>query len=170
MAIVVETGTGTNASANSYIALAFADSFCSDLGLSEWASAATADRESAILRGMSYIDALDFRGVKYDYDDPLEWPRSSVVDDDGYAIDEDEIPTKLQKATARAAYEELISPGVLQSVIDAGIKRERIDVIEVEYFQSSSTAVKINRAIEGYLKGLLETGSMSGGQVELFRV
>jgi hypothetical protein len=168
--LTVEDGSATVASANSYIELTFADSFCENLGLTAWASAATDTRSSAILRGMAYLDSLNFRGAKEDYDNPLEWPRSGVVDDDGYAIDYDEIPAKLMKATAQAAYEEILSPGALQSTISGGVKREKIDVLEIEYFASSSGSEKVFTALNGYLRGLLDTGEVSGSMVEVFRV
>lgn len=160
MALIEEDGSLVD-NANTYASLSYVDAFCSDLGLTSWASCSTATREAAILRGMAYIESLSFKGYKSDAAQALKWPRDGVYDEDGYAIEDDEIPANLLRAVARAAYEESVSAGTLQPTRTSGIKRERVDVIEVEYFGNSTNSDKIFSAINGYLKGLLTEGSFS---------
>lgn len=160
MALVVEDGSLVD-NANTYASLSYVDAFCDELGLVEWASCSTDERNAAILRGMAYIESFSFKGVKCDAYQSLKWPRSGASDEDGYAIDEDMIPPNLLKAVARAAYEEAVSPGTLQSTRTGGVKREKVDVIEIEYFADSGESEKIFDAINGYLRGLLEDGSFS---------
>ena len=156
--IIVEDGTGSDETANSYIDAAYVDSYCSNLGLTSWASLATTAKENAILRGMDYIESLSFKGAKYDYTNPLKWPRGGATDEDGYAIDIDEIPNNLKKALARAAYEESVSTGVLQPTGKNNIKREVIaGAIETEYF-GAGPSQKVFSVILGYLSGLLSAG------------
>ena len=85
-----------------------------------------------------------------------------------------EIPAGLKKARCRAAYEEFMSPGCLQSSVTTGIKREKIDVIEVEYQDAAGSLNKFSKtvypAVEGFLKGLLNTGNLgTGGVVSVVR-
>lgn len=154
MALVVETGAIITG-ANTYVSLSFADTFCVDLGLTSWAALGTSSREAAILRGMAFVETMRFKGVKSDVDQPLKWPRDGVYDEDGFAIEPDAIPEALKKGTARAAYEEGIIPGALQGSRETGIKRQKVDVLEIEYFTHSGNVQSTFDGINGYLAGLL---------------
>lgn len=162
--LIIEDGTASSASANSYVTLAEVTTFCENYGLSAWASASTTDQTTAVFRGMAYVETFNFKGVKYSYDDPLEWPRTGVYDDIDLEPENEqyfqEIPNGLKYAVCRAAYEEVVSPGVLLSNLTSNIKREKIDVIETEYFANQPSAT-IYRTIEGFLKGLLRSGNVA---------
>jgi len=167
MALVIEDGTLTYSTANTYATLDYVTTYCANLGLSEWADAATDDlREQAILRAMAYIESKNYKGVKAEADDPLKWPREGVYDEDGYAIENDAIPDNLKRALARAAYEEVKEAGALQPSLEKGVKREKVDVIETEYFQSATAPQTVFPAIDMYLKGLIRSQYM----VDLVRV
>jgi hypothetical protein len=166
--IIIEDGTGASASANAYVTVAEVDSFCESFGLSSWATLATNDKITAIIRATAYIDSLPFKGLKYDYDNPLEWPRvgalTDVVVDPTLEPDYQEIPVAVKKASCRAAYEESVEPGVLQSPLSQNIASEKVGgAVEVSYFENKSPA-PIYTAIEGFLKGLLTVseGGRSG--------
>jgi hypothetical protein len=160
--LIIEDGTASSASANSYVTLDEVTTFCENYGLSEWASASTTNQTTAVFRGMAYVETFDFKGEKYSWDDPLEWPRTGVYDDINlepeYEEYYQEIPKGLKNAVCRAAYEEVVSPGVLQSSVSSNIKREKIDVIETEYF-ANQLSVTVYRTIEGFLKGLLNSSN-----------
>ena len=163
--LIIEDGTVATSTANSYITVAEVDTFIDNQGLSGWSTLSTTDRETAILRGMSYIETFPFKGVKMSWSDPLEWPRYGVWDDSYYGSTEDwsseelafyqEIPKGVKNAACRAAYEESQSAGVLQANVASNIRSERIDVISTEYF-GSEPSVTIYRQIEGFLKDLIK--------------
>ena len=159
MALIIEDGTLSTPSANTYATTSYVTTFCSNLGLSSWATASTANREAAILRGMAYIDSLSYVGVKSTDDQPLKWPRMNAYDEDGYAIDSGSIPSVLKKGLARAAYEENADPGCLQPNLtkDDFITQEKIDVISITYEQGTGSTVF--QAIQAYLSGLLTSTS-----------
>lgn len=157
--LIIEDGTMASASANSYVTVAEVNTFCENYGLSDWAALATTDKETAIFRGMAYVETFDFKGEKMKYDNPLEWPRYGIYDERDIEPSLDlvyykEIPKGLKNAVCRAAYEESADAGVLQKVLATNVKREKIDVIEYEYF-SASPSVNVYTAIQGFLKGLL---------------
>ena len=164
--LIIEDGTAASLSANSYVTVAEVDTFVSNLGLTGWSTLSTDAREQAILRGMDYVETFSFKGVKMDWANPLEWPRYGVWDDSYYGSTEDwsseelafyqEIPKGVKNAVCRAAYEESQSTGCLQSNTTSNIRREKIDVIETEYF-SNEPSTTIYRTIEGFLKNLLNS-------------
>ena len=154
MAIIVEDGTIVTNS-NAYVSVAFIDTFCENLGLSAWEAAEDDDKDTALLRGMAYIEGMSFKGYKTEEDQTLKWPREAATDEDGYAIDTDVIPMCLKNGVSRAAYEELASPGILQGNLtrDDFTTSERVDVISITYEQGKNEIVF--RAIDTYLRGIV---------------
>ena len=169
MALILETGAVVT-SANTYATVATVEGYCDDRLLTMTvgdpegdavSGEATADKEAAILRAMTYIESLNYKGVKTDRDNPLKWPRNGVEDIDGAAVESDEIPQEVINALSQAFYEEMVDPGSLQPSIgrDDLVKKEKIDVLETEYFEHRSPATKQFTIINDYLKGILESTS-----------
>ena len=165
MALILEDGTVVT-NANTYATADTVESYCSDRLLTMASGdtvegESTEDKEAAILRAMVFIESQDYKGVKTDRDNPLKWPRDGVEDLDGFAVESDEIPQEVINALCRAFYEEMIDPGVLQPNVgrDDLVKREKIDVIETEYFEHRSPVTTRFTVINDYLKGLIRSGS-----------
>ena len=160
MSIIVETGSLVS-DANSYVDVDYCDTFCENMGLTEWAGGSDDEKEAAILRAMAYVEDKPFGGCKASSDSALRWPRSGLADRDGNWIDSDVIPDGLQKAVAMAAYEELVSPRCLMP----NLARE--DFIVYETIGPMSTTYErfktkpVFPMIDAYLKGLLDNDSCS---------
>jgi hypothetical protein len=98
-----------------------------------------AAHEAQLRRAAQIIDATyDFRGVKHTAEQSLEWPRSeltrtiSLTVFDPYRIIPTEIPRAVKDAQAELAY--LLLQGADPfATFEGSVKREKIDVIEVEY-------------------------------------
>lgn len=106
---VVEDGTVV-ANANSYLSVAEADSYHASRGRTDWAKAEVPDKQAALIRATAYIDMRygdRFRGVPVEANQSLEWPRDAVYDRYGTALPSDELPGRLEKATAEYALEAL---------------------------------------------------------------
>ena len=88
---------------------------------------------------MAASDYLDsqyiFNGKKTDENQPREFPRNGAT----------EIPTAIKKAVFELALQDSLT-----SNASAEVKREKVDVLEVEYFQSDDGAIRF-----GYIDGLL---------------
>lgn len=167
--LIVEDGTIV-ANANSYVTVADVNTFCVNFGLTSWASLETSAKITAIIRATAFIDAeYNFKGIKMSFDSSLEWPRWGVYDESDVDLTNltpeemyfyQEIPQALKNACCRAAYEESVSAGVLQSNLISNIKREKVDVIETEYFNNQPSKT-IYRTIEGFLKNLITNKNTS---------
>lgn len=167
--LILEDGTLSTPSANTYATASVVSAFCAARGLT-FATGATA--VGAILRAMAYIESFDFKGVKSEGPEsnivqPLKWPRSGAYDEDGYALDDDYIPPNLVNALSYAAYLEVQNVGVFGSALSSNIKREKVDVLETEYF-TPSPSQKEYPVIMGYLKGLIK--GAGGGMAKVLRV
>lgn len=112
MAFLAETGDGT-ASANSYIDVAFADTYHADRGHTAWAgvltTVTTQQKQEALIRATDHIDrtfGTMYKGYKSTDAQGLEWPRSNARSPNGYSLLE--VPAALQKATAEYAIRALL--------------------------------------------------------------
>ena len=139
MAFILEDGTGI-AGANAYIDEAFADTYFTDRGVTEW----TGNKQIAIIKATDYIEkrwGRLFKGIKLSATQGLQWPRTTAYDDRGDALTL--VPVKLQQATAeyalRALSESLlVDPSTVGQVIR---KKEKVDSLEeeTEYARSNPT-------------------------------
>lgn len=157
MAFTVETGSIV-AGANSYVSVADADTYHADRGNAGW-TGDNAVKQAALVKATDYIEqqyAELWKGQLVDEQQPLSWPRAGVS-----AIAEDEIPTKLKQAVCILALEALaadLNPALARG---GAVKREKVDVIEVEYMDGAS-ARTVRPAVDGLLRGLL---SVSGSGI-----
>lgn len=151
MAVVVETGSGLNPLANSYV---------SEADLTAYATArgnvvASATPSALLISAMDDLETRNYKGARVSVSQPLSWPRDGVYVD-GVYIEPDAIPQRIKNAQCEAAL--LIDSGVdLGAATSGGIKRERVEgAIEVEYATSKTTP--IYRGMENQLRPLLAGG------------
>ena len=110
MALVVEDGTGLP-TANSYLSVATADAYHTEICNEGWGGGQT-KKEAALIRATRWIDQhFDFLGGRIVLGDgtvtnlpqALNWPREGVVHEEGFAISPDTVPTEIVQATAEVA-------------------------------------------------------------------
>lgn len=162
MALVVETGAGL-ANANAYVDVAFVDAYAGIMGLAAWLALNTTAKETAIARATMHVNdgnRYPYVGVKRTQEQALLWPREGAVERDGQAIASTSIPYQLKNATAELAG--LLGTGTsTQTVVSTSgaIKREKVDVLETEYFSSEeitgSTLLDRFPTVESWLAPLL---------------
>lgn len=152
MALIVEDGTGVS-DANSYNSITEIRTYADLRGL----SLPTEDTEVEVLaiQAMDYLESYrgKYQGSKLSPTQPLQFPRTGVVID-GYEFEPSPLPVLLKQAHAQAtaeAYETDLLPNPGQSV-----KKEKVDVIEVEYAEQLTSAVgftKVENLIAPLLSG-----------------
>lgn len=175
MSIIVEDGTGLT-TATSYVSVADADAYHLARLHASWAAKSLADKEAALIRATAALDLLTrWKGFKYSSAQALAWPRcrdqasawpgtshegprSSVIDDDGYAIDG--VPKNVVSATCEAALLEIVEPGVLTPSVEGRIIREGGTSYE---YNAGASGVPTYTVIEGLLKGLTARRKLKRG-------
>ena len=161
MSLNVETGTGASNS-ESYASVINADLYHSNRGCAPWATLTTGQKEEALRRSTDYIEqvyGLSFQGRRVTSTQALSFPRIDVLLN-GHYVASDTIPTILVNACCELAYK--AAQGNLSPDITQAVKREKVDVLEVEYMDNSSPITRI-RAIDNLLAPLLKSlpsGSM----------
>ncbi len=166
--LIIEDGSLSTASANSYVSTAEVDTYCQQMGYSDWFILSNVDKETAILRAMIFIDAQNFKGHKTGYNNPLAWPRigvygntphdfSGILGDYEFwsEIPSDSIPKALKRGLCEASYLESLVPGALTEDQETNVKRTKIDIIEIEYF-SASPSQPVYTKILKLMKEILE--------------
>lgn len=97
-------------------------------------------------RGSQYIDGFYgscFAGVPTGgFEQERAWPRIGA-EASGQTIPSGVVPVAIEHASYHAAYHEALSPGSLSVAASASgaVKREKVDVLEVEYAVGSGDAV-----------------------------
>lgn len=166
MSIVTEDGTG-RADAETFISVADASSYHSDRGNAAWAALASdALREQALRRATDYLEqvyGLKWKGKRTKHTQALSWPRYDVCAN-GFDVDSDVVPVAVQRACAEMALK--AAAGELAPDVGRLAKREKVDVLEVEYESGAVPYVRY-RAVDNLLAPYLE--SVGGGSVKAYR-
>ena len=138
------------AAADSYATLAEYTARATAMG---WTLGAEAANEANLRRAAIAIDTgYTHKGTKAAQAQALAWPRVNVIDGDGYSVSSGTIPQAVKDAQMEMAY--LIQGGADPlATVDAVVKREKIDVIEVEYQSGSGlpSFTAVTRLLRGYV-------------------
>ena len=151
MAIVVETGSGLNQAANSYVDASDLAEYADKRGIT-----ISGTEDALLIKAMDYLESLNYIGTKFRDDQPLQWPRADVFID-GFGQQTNIIPVELkngQMATALA----IDSDNGPLGLVPRGVKREKADVVEVEYMDNAPSE-PIVKTINAALRKLLAPGN-----------
>ena len=155
--IVVEDGTGL-ANSNSYASEAELATYAADRGVT------IAGTDTILLiQAMDYIEQQNFKGDKNTDAQALQWPRANVYIDN-YPVLSTEIPQLLKDAQLEAAIATDGGNNPLANE-DRATKKEKVDVIEVEYMDGARNSVYL-KAVDNKLTKLLK----NNGVVRSYRV
>lgn len=153
--ITVETGAIV-AGAESYVSASDCDTYHLNRGNTAW-TGTDAVKEAALRKAVAYLDGHycnRFKGLKYEpLDQSLQWPRLGVMID-GFMLDTDVIPQRLKDAQCELALIALSAE--LAPNVSAGIKREKVDVLETEYFAGAPAGTTVYTAVNNLLSDLLK--------------
>ena len=126
-----------NVPQDSYVTVAEADAYNAIRPSAQtWAALSDSEKEQRLVAASDYLDSqYIFTGKKTDQNQPREFPRNGAT----------EIPTAIKKAVFELALQDSLT-----SNPSAEVKREKVDVLEVEYFQADAGSLRF-----GYIDGLL---------------
>ena len=126
-----------NVPQDSYVTVAEADAYNAIRPSAQtWAALSDSEKEQRLVSASDYLDSqYIFTGKKTDPYQSREFPRNG----------ETEVPMAIKKAVFELALQDSLT-----SNASAEVKREKVDVLEVEYFQSDDGAIRF-----GYIDGLL---------------
>lgn len=155
MALIVEDGSIV-ANANSYVSLVDVENYAALRGLSTW-TGTDAVKEAAIINAMDYIESQNYKGFPAQSSQALRWPRAGVIVE-GNELAYNSIPYRVRGALCSLAVEQ-ISGDIMPSLDRGGaVKREKVDVLEVEYFSGAPTSTVYQRA-ESMLRQYLNSST-----------
>jgi len=94
-----------SATMNAYCDVAFADAyFTFRFGGEAWIGFDVEKKEALLVRATNTLDTFSYGGYKKSGSQPLKWPRSGLVDDEGYSVSETTVPQKVKQATCEFAF------------------------------------------------------------------
>ena len=152
MTIIVENGSVV-AGANSYIDDAYLLAFALMMGIT--LPATEAERNPLVFKAMDKVESFRkrFKGYKTTSTQLTQWPRQDVYIDD-MIFESNLIPTELKKSQAQYAID-AIDKALFESNDGTNVKKEKLDVLEVEYFENGSYGEAVFAQAEAYIDELL---------------
>lgn len=166
MAFVVEDGSARSG-ANALVSVEECTTYHAERGNSAW-SGTQAEMEAAIVKASDHLcRAYAWRGRRISSDQGLCWPRgaddgaSPLVDNDGFALAADSVPTAVRQACCELALE-VMAGRELDPVRerDGLVKREKVDLVEVEYAPGAPAGEVFPRVRDRLLRaGLIREGA-----------
>lgn len=161
MAFVVETGAGLS-NANSLASVSAADTYVADRGIAGWTALSTPIKQQSLVNATDYLEATyrsAYKGNRVSETQSLSWPRYNVIVD-GFNFPANVVPTLVINACIEMAIRASLGETLLA---DQGqrVRREKIDVIEVEYQDYSDPTQRyplVNRMVMPYLISASESG------------
>lgn len=160
--IIIEDGSIVEG-ANSYVTISGVNDYVDSYGYTTTWSGTDIDdtiRKQSLLKAMRYIEGLPFRGKKQTKEQPLEFPRSDIYDDDNYLFDENYIPPKLKSAVCEACILMLPNSDIdLQPIIskDDYTTAEKVSSAVAVYYDTKAGGYRTRSTIiEDLLKDIIK--------------
>lgn len=95
----------TSPTFNCYVSVSDADDyFAGRFGAEKWLEFDDAPKQALLMTATRTVDTLRFGGQRTVLSQPMQWPRSFIVDHDGYAVDAHSIPQKFKDAVCEIAF------------------------------------------------------------------
>lgn len=156
------------ANANSYITLAEAQAYADgDINAAEWDGSTTDQKKRALITATRNLDLVGFVGTRSTTTQALAWPRKDFrTSEKTYA--NNEIPAEIKLATwelAKALVKDMVVAGqvagstsLIPGIPNAGLKRVKLDVMEVEWkpdYQPAVTPLKALPQLQQLLQDLI---------------
>lgn len=146
--MVVEDGTGLS-NADSFVSVAYADTYFTTRGVSAWAS--LTNKEALLIKATDYIEAVyseSWKGVTLNDTQSLSFPR--IIDDATV------YPDRLLKAVCELALK--ANSGDLLVDVEQRTIEEKVDVITVKYAEYSDQKTQYSMVYGLISPYLLSTG------------
>lgn len=127
---IVEDGSVV-ADANALVSVADALQIIENFGAStDWAGASEAEKQMAIREATRFLNInYVWAGYKTDSDQTCQWPRYSVYDEDGYAIDTDIVPEKVKEACTYLALKAIEGDTLIEDFENESKVKKTKDVV-----------------------------------------
>lgn len=170
MSLIVETGEGL-ANANSYASIAEANAYFLERNDAEWAALTDSAKGASLINATEFLDSTfadAYSGSKSTYEQALQWPRIDAISD-RFDLASNIVPREIKIATYQMALRASRGKPLVADQSQR-VKREKVDVLEIEY-QDSSSPAEVYSYVNSILKPILSQAPSNGSfnQVRIVR-
>ncbi len=162
MSLIIETGA-TVSGANSFTTDAEFVARAALVGAT--IPATEAARDALQIKAVTYIMMQESKisGTRASGTQLLPYPRTSSTAN-GFAVSSTEIPPQVKMAQLELAIQSATS-SLFQTATSSGVKREKLDVLEVEYFEGSTGSEVKTEQADAYLMQLFNTSATTASNM-----
>lgn len=118
------------------------------------------DAGQLLTKALDYLETLNYAGTRTDPTQALSWPRDGVYVD-GVELDKYTVPAGIVKAQHALALE-IDAGNDPMATVGRAVKREKVDVLEVEYADNAGAA-PFMAGISALLADFLANGGGASG-------
>lgn len=153
MTLIIEDGSIVP-TANSYVTDAEYVAYAKARGKTIGASGTT--REIELTKAIDYLEYYrdEYKGLKVQRDQPLQWPRYSVWVD-SFQLNSNEIPIELKKAQMEAAILEASGVSLAPSGTIENVQSQSLGPLSVSYFSGGTWKTVQHKSLDQFLEILL---------------
>lgn len=163
LTLVIEDGTGSDPTANSYATEQEFDDYFETVGI-DISGLTSAQKIAGLVGAATQILEIcyEYRGTITHTESPIQpllWPRTGLCDRRGLKISKTSIPADIKKAQIELARQLATQSNYLYSdspTNTGAIKREKLDVLEQEFFGPGSEIVTtVAKTADGWIRKIL---------------
>lgn len=170
--MTVSTITISTTDFSSLVSVAEADAYLlASLELSAvWSAASTTTKSSAVVTATRMLDRIKWVGSKTSAAQPLSWPRSGVVDEEGEDVADDEVPQAVEDACCLLAGRLVASPG-LSSGVSGSVSQVTTGNVSVTFGRAQETTAEsglpfdVEFLLRQFMVGYDSSGTAADGYV-----
>lgn len=151
MALIIQTNDGVS-DANSYVSEAELDSYTTGRGIT-----LTKDLSQLLLQAMDVLESKQYKS------EPLNTIQSTLFPRMGVAIPRNIKQAQIMLAVAADATD------LMAATTEAQVKKEKVDVIETEYFEGASNASPLLTTVNDLLSPYLASTTSWAANVRVYR-
>ena len=151
---IVEDGTGLK-NANSYVSVEFADEYFSTRNIANWETYIPENKQKELIKATNYINyVFQWKGKKKTQEQSLAFPRTDLVDNDGYKVEG--VPEVLKEAVCDATLELINGKSLYHTESENGnVTSEKIGELAFTYDTKSKIKdATFLESINSKLRGL----------------
>ena len=159
MALIIEDGTGKTNS-ESFTDIAYADIYHSNRGNALWGNLTNVEKEQGLRKATFYLCfyyRAKLKGEKTSNTQALEMPRTGIDITPTFILQNNIIPNDWKDATSELALKSRLTDLIPEDT--RGVKKEKIDVIEITYDDKSTVVAGSHSIIDLMLGAYLKPGS-----------
>lgn len=131
--------------------------FNAKLGNTSWKAASGGDKDKALVSATRMFDLQIWKGTITSPTQPLQWPRTGIIDRKGAAVPSNIIPTDILNGYYELAQAYIDNPELASTGNqDDNTRRAKAGAVEVEFFSQTKNTPRFPNSVQEIIKPYID--------------